>query len=969
MGFLSTIRVDKDFARQAFALLKKGLTPLPKPASIVEIGLDEDDYEQLKAWLAQKHWDSHIENALITGLRSIDPKSGHTDSEIVGLLLHALYAEHSRRAGAEWLYWPVIRKLDWHYSVEHWFSGNNPSLAHKNILAAAAEKFSLRNSFDDGGAEWFMTGKLQFGFTMRGAEEKLQDWLTNPHTRTHAINALLGTDGLGLESQSFKDLFAGLLNYRRNNLSPERTKVLLESSPWVLRKSIDGLMEAAKRSASEAGTDGDYSLQPEFLSPPLLRVAGQEVFFHIEISGLASIGLDDTDHEIVDGEGTCVAHLKYVGENGFQCMPAGISVPWAESHVERTYTLRPAGSPALITTQAVRCWEPADWVQVFSQDGRWLRNERSIPQQVLQSGFDLICPAHCVVQGTFVSRQNIDENWVLYRGVQATGGEDVKVMHDGDVIWDSQSAKSQDGYLQQAKLVAEISPIMGTQGQFNGECTLHISINPFFDIRRAQVGRHKLNPAKCCQPGGESFIVDHDEWCSSLPVVVRAKALNGQSGIIRTRVNLRPPTFIWMKDALPIGKPYKFLLAGSDSVPRLGVGPVRRDDSSFVDGQLFEGNRHRGKCPQGAFTPAGLSGLGESVTVWPGVFNEPHNAWVIANHCIDQGIIKKCVYVVDADGAMEVQVKVSKSSARSEAIGWVACLSGPRTEKLEIKSKEDRDLVLKLPDGATKDNLLAIIAVYEDRRVGSWFNKKDPFSPHLILDVARSDEASVDEAVKYARVIRAGKLPILEDNTAYHLRAWIKRSHIQVLLALLQPVITNLSVGFCEAGESGVMRDWNRAVGLAYESNPNKGCKELTLDEAMEVLKFFNSGQPIGPLLNRNGVLNMVELTRQMAFVSPVLARDVLRQLSTQLGDSLTPATWLAQIKQSLSCSQKDIDDLGKPLRMQIDPTFFATTLSARANAQPIVLRNLTVLLQLPTPNDRSRHAARDQRTAYLLSQ
>jgi hypothetical protein len=201
------------------------------------------------------------------------------------------------------------------------------------------------------------------------------------------------------------------------------------------------------------------------------------------------------------------------------------------------------------------------------------------------------------------------------------------------------------------------------------------------------------------------------------------------------------------------------------------------------------------------------------------------------------------------------------------------------------------------------------------------------------------------------------------------LRAWINQSPIQIFLSLLKPVTAKNSTDFYEAGETAVMKDWNRAVGMIYEKNSNKGCKVLTVEDAMEVLKFFNSEQPIGPLLTMNGVLSMVELTRQMAFVSPVLARDVVRLLSTELETSLTPAAWLTQIKQSLHCSQRDIDDLGKPLRMHIDSNFFATTLSAGANAQPIPLRNLSVLLQLPTPSDRSRHAARDQRTAYLLSQ
>jgi hypothetical protein len=840
------------------------------------------------------------------------------------------------------------------------------------VLAIAAEKFGLRNAFDDGGAEWFMTGKLQFGFTRRGAEENLQDWLVNPHSRTVAIRALLGDVELGMESRSFKDLFATLLRFRQDNLGEAQARAQLEISPWVLPDSVEILLKAAKQSASHYGEESGYFLQPEFLSPPALRVSGADLTFNIEISGLSSIGLEERDHEIVDAEGKVVAHLRYAGDGGFRCLPPSLTVPWADGAEESTYTLRQTGSPASIVTQTVLCWEPADWVQIFTVEGRRLRNERSMPQQVLQGGFDLVCPAQCELVGAFTSRRDIDANWTLYRGVQASAASDVRVVHDGDVIWDSQSAKTQDSMLQQANLQLEIAPITERGGRFKGECNLRLSIHPYFNASLVQVGKHKLNPTKCFQAGGESFPVGHDEWCTSLPVIVRVTVPHaGGSGIIRTRVNLRPPTFIWMKDELPIGKPFDCLLTSSEQSQRLGVGQISRDGITAEEGQLFEGDSFRGKCPASAFRPANLAGLGEQLNIWPGVFNEGNAKWMAAGACVDQGIIKKCVYQFDEEGLMNAQIKLSKSSARSESIEWAACLSGPRMSIVPVLSRDDRDIVLSLPADTTKDNLLGIIALFEGRRVGSWFNRRDASSPYLVLDVARNNEAPDDAAPAYAALMRAGKLPLLDENTTYHLRAWIRQRPMETFLSLLKPVIKADTLRFCEAGEGAVMREWNRAVGRVYETNPHKGCKNLTLDDAMEALRFFNSDNPIGPLLSKNadGLISIIEVTRQMAYVSPVLARDVLQLVSSQIDSDLSPSVWLGQIKQSLHCNEKDVADLARSLRGFIDSTFFHKTLNIRANADPIALRNLSVLLHLPTPSHRARHAARDQRTAYLLSQ
>lgn len=972
MGLLGKVNLNGDFALQAFTLVKGALATLPKPISVVELRLDQDDYEQLKAWLALDGRSSHIEHALTAGSRRIGPKSGHTDAEIVGLLLHALYAEHSRRVGAEWLYWPVIRRLDWPQGAEHWFSGNHPTLAHKHVLAMAAEQFGLRNAFDDGGAEWFMTGKLQFGFTRRGAEENLQDWLANPHSQTVAIRALLGNGNLGMESRSFKDLFDTLSRFRQDNLGEAQARAQLGISPWVLPESVEALLKAAKRSASHQGEDSGHLQQPEFLGPPALKISGKELSFNIEVVGLSSIGLEDEDHEIVDAEGRVVAHLKYAGDGGFHCLPPSLTLSWADGAEECTYTLRQSGSPATIATQTVHCWDPADWVQIFTVDGRRLKNERSMPPHVLQGGFDLVCPAQCKMVGASSSRRDIDANWTLYQGVQASAADDVKILHDGDIIWDSQSAKTQDNMLQQSNLQLEITPMARGGNHLGGACKIRASMHPLFKASRVQVGQHRLDSARCFQAGGESFPVEHDEWCTSLPVVLRVSVPTiGQSGVIRTRINLSPPTFIWMKEELPIGKPFNCLLTSGEPSQRLGVGSISRDGTTVAEARLFEGESYRGKCPAGAFRPSNLAGLGERLDIWPGVFNEPNVQWTVAGACVDQGIMKKCVYQADGAGTMTAEVKLSKSSAKSDSIDWVACLTGPKAEKVHVIARDDRDIVLSLPPGTTKDNLLSIISLYDGRRVGSWFNKMDGASPHLVLDAARDKLVPDDIAPVYGALMRAGKLPLLDANTTYHLRAWINQRPIQAFLSLLRPVTKADVVGFCEAAEGGVMREWNRSVGRVFESSPNNGCRKLTLDDAMDILRFFNSENPVGPLLSRSadGLVAIIEITRQMAYVSPVLARDVLRLVSSEIDSGLTPATWLGMIKQSLHCSDKDIDDLVRPLGGRVDYTFFHTTLSLKPGADPVALRNLGILLQLPAPSHRARHAARDQRTAYLLSQ
>lgn len=211
------------------------------PWSIVELRLSDEDVRWLNAWLqsfSMPSWDN--DHLLMLG----------------GILLCA-GAELCREKSTEDSVWTAMRSLVSESLRKQLFLSNGqPSSITKGMITRAARALNLRNAMDvEGTQQWFLTIKLQFGFTYRGAKNRLAEWLVNIG-RPQAIHYLTGnSDFPDLASLSFQSTWRALVQYRRGLIDDKSARQALLRSPWIRPEWANDLLKEARARIETLGRE------------------------------------------------------------------------------------------------------------------------------------------------------------------------------------------------------------------------------------------------------------------------------------------------------------------------------------------------------------------------------------------------------------------------------------------------------------------------------------------------------------------------------------------------------------------------------------------------------------------------------------------------------------------------------------------------------------------------------------------
>lgn len=223
--------------------LLRRLGALPSPSSTAELRLSTDEVSWLRAWFSQL---TVVPRSWLTpdALDSGSPKP----PELFGLLFLVLAAETVREHGDEESTWPFVQRVfpAGHTLRTRFFRRDQPSPACKRILEAAARCFHLRHAFEINDAQrYYSTLKLQVGFTFDGGIHRLGDWLDGLGT-PQSVQTLLGTTAhVHLESESFRQMWGTLKDFRRGKVPEASASSSLKLSPWLRPHWIDPLLQAA----------------------------------------------------------------------------------------------------------------------------------------------------------------------------------------------------------------------------------------------------------------------------------------------------------------------------------------------------------------------------------------------------------------------------------------------------------------------------------------------------------------------------------------------------------------------------------------------------------------------------------------------------------------------------------------------------------------------------------------------------
>ncbi|MEZ4227508.1 MAG: hypothetical protein R3B13_41600, partial [Polyangiaceae bacterium] len=236
------------------AFLFDGLSRLPAPRSIAELGLDASGEAALSAW-ATRAGSAHLRN---------DPAG-------FGLAFLACATLVAREKLGDHQLWPHVFEWFRGKPAATLFAGQQPGIDLKSAIECAARRFELRHGFGRGDDEhrWYLTVLLQCGLT-RPALARLPDWLAGAPT-WRAVDLLL--HDTELRSESFRAMFEHL---RAIRLGWETD---LPPSPWLAGELRDAarLAARARLSLGTAAATGDT---------PSIRIAaghGAELRFRIPL--------------------------------------------------------------------------------------------------------------------------------------------------------------------------------------------------------------------------------------------------------------------------------------------------------------------------------------------------------------------------------------------------------------------------------------------------------------------------------------------------------------------------------------------------------------------------------------------------------------------------------------------------------------------------------------------------------------
>ncbi|TWU54910.1 hypothetical protein Poly51_36320 [Rubripirellula tenax] len=401
MGVLSEVPPDKHILtirRATDAIVKQARKIAPgRTWSICELLLDEDDLEWLRSWAASLH-----EEQVRVNLRYHGRPAG------LGLLLLTLASEWCRRYGHERGIYGVFNEFEWdELARKRLFTPTGyPQISVRESIEEACKTYGLRHAFDSQTNQpWYLTIKLQFGFTLLGAKDQLNHWLAG--VSTEAIDLLLSNEstskakGTVVRSDSFADLWKTLRDFRTGAVRRPTAMRVIAESPWTLAAWGDELLDAALRpvgnsvtvasSASPTSDERtrpaeDLDQDPEVLTTPRIVWRDNQVTWVANYdSKFLSMLAEDCYFISLDDEGFDVLRKQPDGSYSSLSRELQVSLPTDRRQVLISVS---DGGGRGVTSQLLELFKHEDDFQAFGTNGKSV----SVGQMATERGYTLRLP-------------------------------------------------------------------------------------------------------------------------------------------------------------------------------------------------------------------------------------------------------------------------------------------------------------------------------------------------------------------------------------------------------------------------------------------------------------------------------------------------------------------------------------------------------------------------------------------------
>lgn len=785
-------------------LFKRCIQSAPKDRawSIAELQMNSECIAEVEALLSNlSSW--QIRSLINNRIRTVSGQA--TMRHAFGFLLLAYISESARREASEGTLWSAVyRKLLKTSLVEVLFTYNRqPTSELKQLLEDTCRILNLRHVFGiEGHQNWMVSVYLQFGFTKKGFERRLAEWLSGqlPSTAIHYL-AFNGR----LRSSSFHNLWSGLLQFRQRNMQEANLRRALSTSPWILPDWIDELIVQCQRKLANAWRPALDSEElwsepapPDFLEAPrfLWEVNGKPSF-QTKFVNLADFDLFEPRYLLYGGK----IHLGDLvqQDNGMYQFSEGEVISLALTVPQMQFYLRDIHGNT-VAQQEMTLWDPFADIQVIGlKEGKLFPNPYNATF-ARDEDWALLVPSDLEVRG-----DSIDDA-ILYPLPNASfhcyrffsGNQACQVTLEGDILWEPSVRRVREAPIIQVTL----KDINVSQKKAQLAITLPSEVKLLSVQRSKEPLAMMLGIKNPNRLQTLPFELHPHEYFSGIEVSVRVKTEQGNFRIKR----IIPVPFEGMAWSGPYGniffKPLKQLYTDSarDDLFKLSVLFGIGSDFRMRDFGILEGNQFVSRATERVRPLGKLDGYGAPLSLRKGPYNavgeEDHVA--LSSEVIDRGLISgvKCN---ESDFVVRIHKPIAWT-AHHAVLLWFArggfrLLTNPScVEEGSLKFEQSIDF----------DDLVCVGLVYKNFRIGSYWNNR--------LWSKRLDSLThKEEILEAAQALRFLKAPILSSWHCRAVRSFL-REHFEIVLPLWlssEP----LKVGEIEDCVNPEGEGWRNALG------------------------------------------------------------------------------------------------------------------------------------------------------------
>jgi hypothetical protein len=764
-----------------------------QPWSVCEIGFDDQDVSLLRSWFQQLSSSTAMhalgcddpllfdEHPLWFGTHVVTFRTG------ISLLLLCFFAEQARRTATEGCLWPVFRTLGIPDTMEYLFGPPTrtagPHADVKRGLEETCSAFHVRNAFSIPDTHaWYLTIFLQFGYTLRGIQQRLPSWLDN-QTLSHALELLLHDPTM--RSERLDQFWSHLRAFRYRQQTTLQTRMALEHHPWRPPMPLDQLLTFVGQVSESNDFFTNLSSLPElpspledcWVSPPVLGgVAERSPHFTCNLL-LDAIEQDvPTLHVLANGQR--IALLNRQPDGTYRC-PTGeqLLLPWcSDVHLQ----LRDSHHHLLLSQHLV-LWDEESDIEVFSaHTGLRFPDPYHVPWKSHLSYWILIHPAlRCEpsLPGVPIHQQRL-LTWKLATHPQ------LALYFENEMLWLAELRPSTTAKPRELSDPERIQVrIDQPQFQYPGEsCTLRIVHPEGMSIASIRYRTQRFFPTKVSKQASlVSLTIPASIPKQALEITIDLR-WQGQSYLLKKTVALELQGTVFFKDSLWVRHEDSRDLERWDAeltpcktwVPQFFLR--REPRRSLVAGTMF-----CSRWSAHSRTIGTVPGLGEPLWIQPGLphcpspqAKLPHARMKICNRVLDHGVIDNVSLLPTNQALLTFKTPLELSAEHYLLVidhsGDCRLVPGPETQAVSPTCIE-----LSLPCSATKVAVLAL--VFHGCCLGSWWS--DAWGTLLTQS---SDLPTV------AVLIRWLQLPIHDEGLSRAFQTLTR--HSSAMAICLQPQVT-----------------------------------------------------------------------------------------------------------------------------------------------------------------------------------